>query len=249
MPEEDRGLAIKKPDGDRVFDRLLVALREVVGESARDPSGGGSKIALLHSLLEQPLEPKSIEAAQTPLVGQWRRRLDESTRDCEGDPLDRCLVEALIEASPGLRWIAPYGIGDGADELFLGYTSTQLIGPDIEMRNYQAPFRHPGGLAIWFSLQAPHTLYPRHRHKAPEIYRVLSGTAKWQQGDRLWRIRRPGEWIFHRSHEGHAMQTDMEPLLAMAAWTDHLDAPMSVLDASSKTKMDGQDPMKGGHRR
>lgn len=248
VSEEDRGLAANRPDDDRVFDRLLAALREVVGEHARYPSASRSKIAFLHNLLEQPLEPKPVESADTPPIRQWLQRLDESARDAEASGLDRCLVKALIEASPKLRWIAPYGIGNGADELFFGYASTQLIGPDIVMRDYQAPFRHPGGLAIWFSLQAPHTLYPRHRHKAPEVYRVLSGNAKWQQGERPWRIRRPGEWIFHRSHEGHAMQTDAEPLLSMAAWTDHLDAPMSVLDASPMSGVDGRGRANGGHR-
>ncbi len=215
----------------RVFDRLLAALRERVHESVRDPNDCTEEIALLHDLLQRPLAEKSVEAAATPATKKW---LEKSVSDAARSDPDRNLVDALLEASPRLRWITPYATGDGADELFFGYTATQLIGPDIKMRDYQAPFRHPGDLALWFSLQAPRILYPSHRHRAPEVYLVLAGNAMWQQGDRIWRSRRPGEWIFHASQEGHAMQTRAEPLLSMAAWTDHLHAPMSVLDGSPK---------------
>ncbi|MBF2759916.1 MAG: hypothetical protein ISN28_06555 [Ectothiorhodospiraceae bacterium AqS1] len=228
------------------FDRLLAAVRAVVGEQSLYPGTRTPEIGRLHSLLEQPLEAQAVAAADTPLIGQWLQGLDESIADNGRSGLDRALVKALIEASPGLRWIAPYGIGEGADALFSRYASTQLIGADIAMRDYQAPFRHPGGLALWFSLQAPHTLYPRHRHKAPEVYRVLSGRAKWQRGEGPWRIRPPGEWILHRSFEGHAMQTDAEPLLAMAAWTDHLDAPMPTLETASRAKAGGRESASGG---
>ena len=78
--------------------------------------------------------------------------------------------------------------------------------------------------------RGPGAFYPLHRHKASEIYHVISGTAEWQRDGEPWRRRPPGEWFFHASDQGHAMRTAGEPLLAVAAWIDHLDCPPPVLE-------------------
>ena len=122
-------------------------------------------------------------------------------------PRERRLADALLAASPSLRWIAPYQPGDGADALAAGYAVTMLVGTGIPPRpGYQVPFVNPDVL-VTFTLQAPGLFYPLHRHKAPEIYHVISGAAQWRRDGEPWRQRLPGEWFFHASEQGHAMRT------------------------------------------
>lgn len=90
-----------------------------------------------------------------------------------------------------------------------------LVGPEAAMPSRQIRF----GLY----LQAPATYYPPHSHAAAEHYIVLSGTALWQRGEGAFVSRRPGSYIFHESHESHAMETGREPLLAFWAWCGDLD--------------------------
>jgi Dimethlysulfonioproprionate lyase len=42
--------------------------------------------------------------------------------------------------------------------------------------------------------------------------------ASWQQGEGVWRKRRPGTVIHHASDEPHAMRTGAQPLLALYLW-------------------------------
>ena len=140
------------------------------------------------------------------------------------------LAGALASASAHLRWIAPYQDGEGADDLATGYATTVLSMPGPPPRKgYQAPFANPNVL-VAFTLQAPGIFYPLHRHKAPEIYHVISGTAEWQRDGEPWRTRRPGEWLFHASDQGHAMRTGDEPLLTLVVWIDYLNCPPPVLE-------------------
>ena len=210
------------------IDLLLSATRTAVRYAARAAPSECPETAVLDELLSQPF-PRSVrevEPASTPAVSDF---LDAAVRAATTSR-ERMLASALASASPHLRWNTPYRVGDGADELASGYTSTLLSMPGPPPREgYQAPFASPNVL-VAFSLQAPGILYPLHRHKAPEIYHVISGTAEWQRDGEPWRRRLPGEWFFHASDQGHAMRTGDEPLLAMAAWIDHLDCPPPVLE-------------------
>ena len=145
-------------------------------------------------------------------------------------PRERMLAGALASASPHMRWIAPYRSEEGAEKLAAGYAVTMLSMPGPPPREgYQSLFANPNVL-VAFTLQAPRIFYPLHRHKAGEIYHVISGVAQWQRDGEPWRRRQPGEWLFHAGDQGHAMRTGAEPLLAMAAWIDHLDCPPPVLE-------------------
>ena len=210
------------------FDRLLSATREAVRLAARNPAPQCPETAILDELLSQPVVPSAegVEPVQTPTVAE---HLDAAVQAVAGSP-EGMLAEALAEAAPLLRWGRPYRTGEGADEFVAGYTTTILSMPGPPLREgYQAPFAIPRVL-VAFSLQAPDLLYPLHRHKAPEIYHVISGVAQWRRDGEPWRPRLPGEWFFHATDQGHAMRTGKEPLLALAAWTDHLDCPPPVLE-------------------
>ena len=69
-------------------------------------------------------------------------------------------------------------------EFLKNYAWCEILGPE--------GLRSGLRIACGFLLLGPHTLYPRHRHAAEEIYLPLSGTAQWQQGDGNWRRARAG---------------------------------------------------------
>ena len=182
----------------------------------------------MDDLMSRPFPPgaAAVEPAYTPVVAS---HFDAAVRAAT-TPRERMLAGALTSALPHLRWIAPYQAGEGADDLVAGYAVTVLSMPGPPPRpGYQAPFANPNVL-VAFTLQAPGIVYPLHRHKAPEVYHVISGTAEWQRDGEPWRRRLPGEWLFHASDQGHAMRTGDEPLLTLVAWTDHLDCPPPVLE-------------------
>ena len=207
-------------------DHLLSATRDAVRDAARTAATDCPEVAVLDRLLSRPLVPRTVEPAQPPVVGDWLAAAVQAV----ATPRERGLADALLAAAPSLRWIAPYRPGDGADALAAGYAVTMLVGTGRPPRpGYQMPFVNPDVL-VTFTLQAPGLFYPLHRHKAPEIYHVISGAAQWQRDGEPWRRRLPGEWFFHASDQGHAMRTGDEPLLAMATWIDHLDAPPPVLE-------------------
>ena len=210
------------------IDLLLSATRTAVRHAAGNPTAECPETAILDELLSTPF-PRSANApepAHTPAVSGF---FDAAVRAATTSR-ERMLAGALASASPHLRWIAPYGRGEGADDLVTGYATTMLSMPGPPPREgYQAPFANPKVL-VGFTLQAPDVLYPVHRHLASEIYHVISGEAEWIRDGEPWRRRRPGEWLYHASDQGHAMRTGHEPLLALVAWIDHLDCRPPVLE-------------------
>jgi hypothetical protein len=119
------------------------------------------------------------------------------------------LVADLCRNHHLLMWRQTYAAGDVGDAFLRNYGYAEIVG----MKSI--PSRR---IACGFLILGPSTLYPRHRHEAEEIYIPLSGTARWEQSDAVWRERRPGAVIHHASDEPHSMQTGAEPLLALYIW-------------------------------
>lgn len=210
------------------IELLLSATRTAVRHAAGNAASQCPETAVLDDLMSRPFPrgENAIDSGTTPAVSG---HLDAAIRAAT-TPRERMLAGALASASPHLRWTAPYAADEGAAELLAGYAVTMLSMPGPPPRKgCQAPFANPNVL-VAFTLQAPRILYPLHRHKAREIYHVISGTAQWLRDGEPWRRREPGEWIFHDSGQGHAMHTGDEPLLTLVAWIDHLDCPPPVLE-------------------
>jgi hypothetical protein len=119
------------------------------------------------------------------------------------------LVADLCRNHQLLMWRQTYAAGDVGDAFLRNYGYAEILGVK------SIPRRR---VACGFLILGPSTLYPRHRHEAEEIYIPLRGTARWEQGDAVWRERRPGAVIHHASDEPHSMQTGAEPLLALYIW-------------------------------
>ena len=210
------------------IDVLLSATRTAVRHATQYAAPECPETAILDDLMSQPFRRagNALEPAHTPVVARW---LDVAVQAAT-TPRERMLAGALASASPHLRWIAPYGGEAGVDELAAGYAVAMLSMPGPPPRDgYQAPFANPNVL-VAYTLQAPGVVYPLHRHKAREIFHVISGAAEWQRDGEPWRRREPGEWILHAGDQGHAMRTAGEPLLTLVAWIDHLDCPPPVLE-------------------
>ena len=210
------------------IELLLSATRTAIRHAARSAASECPETVILDDLMSRPFPPcaAAVQPAHTPVVASHF----ESAVRAATTPRERMLAGALASASPHLRWIAPYQAGEGADDLVAGYASTMLSMPGPPPRlDHQAPFANANVL-VGFTLQAPGIVYPLHRHKAPEVYHVISGTAEWRRDGEPWRRRLPGEWLYHASDQGHAMRTGDEPLLTLVAWIDHLDCPPPVLE-------------------
>lgn len=119
-------------------------------------------------------------------------------------PPARPLFDAIAAVHPQLAWRAA---GGGASPI-LG--AVELFGPDGALPC--AAMR--GG----FYFQPPHYFYPRHQHRAEELYLTLSGTAEWFADGAPPHRAAPLAFIHHQSEQPHACRTEAAPLLAFWSW-------------------------------
>lgn len=133
------------------------------------------------------------------------------------------LARRLLAATPHLPWVRSYENLEPSPELeaFQQHYSFVLFAGPV-YRGYDPPVLTEDML-LGFSLQEPNVDYPRHHHRAPEIYGVISGCLDWQVGDTWTRVG-PGDVIVHREHESHAMRTGDEPVLTWVAWPTVADS-------------------------
>ena len=125
-------------------------------------------------------------------------------------PATHALTQALAAAAPALEWRQTYGAADFGAEFLQRYGWTELIG-------LRGPIASES-LAVGFLLLGAGVEYPAHAHEAEEFYLPLAGAALWRRGEGGFALREPGEPIFHRAWEAHAMRTQAAPLLALSLW-------------------------------
>lgn len=130
------------------------------------------------------------------------------------------LARALAGLHAPLPWHYHYKPRDDAPDLATRIGFAELIGP-------RGPLIAPD-CRVGFTLMAPHTFYPLHRHPAVELYLVISGTAEWIAPPTQHFVP-PGECILHATNQPHAMRTEAEPLLALYAWSGDLNTPATYL--------------------
>jgi hypothetical protein len=124
------------------------------------------------------------------------------------------LLADLGRHARSLAWRQTYTAEEVSDEFLRNYGYTEILGPGVPITARR--------IACGFLLLGPDTLYPPHRHEAEEVYVPLSGTARWLQGDGIWRQQPPGAVIYHASEEPHATHTGARPLLALYIWHGRL---------------------------
>ena len=131
------------------------------------------------------------------------------------------IVQALGALAVPLPWHYHYPRRDDAPDLAARIGFAELIGP-------RGPLIADGS-RVGFTLMAPHTFYPLHRHPAVELYVVMAGTAAWIAPP-VEQVVPPGGMVLHPMNQPHAMRTAAEPLLALYAWHGEIDTPATYLD-------------------
>ena len=145
----------------------------------------------------------SFEKSASPLLAYADSAL------ANGNETTESILEMLREVMDILPWEYSYEERSDAPGLAARIGWAELIGP-------KAPFKSDK-FCLGFTLIAPYTLYPEHKHPATELYYVLSGTANWTlNGDTA--PKNPGEIIIHPSMNSHSMETGGETLLALYIW-------------------------------
>jgi hypothetical protein len=96
----------------------------------------------------------------------------------------------------------------------------ELIGPAAPLLSDK--------IRVGFTFMAPDIFYPPHGHPAVELYLVLSRHARWTR-ETVTTCQAPGASILHASLEPHAMETTIEPLLALYLWTGEITSPARYL--------------------
>jgi hypothetical protein len=188
--------------------------------------------ALLDSLRAPELAPFLAEwpdttrrrAAPPPTTLPVLSWLNQATATSTALVFCKELVAAIAAASPGLAWKQTYTAAQTGAAFLENYGWCDIMGTTGVVPSER--------LACGFLLLGPHTLYPRHRHEAEEIYVPLVGTAVWEKGNEVWREQRPGTVIHHSAHIPHATRTSDEALLALYLWrSDNLRQKARLLGA------------------
>ena len=176
--------------------------------------------------LGAPIEKQSITPCTLDVVNENFESAVALTDDAHA----RRVGNALYAIRNELQWIRSYG----------NYAS------DPFMKQFRANFAHtlltwPGdrehslfrseALGISVTIQAPHTYYPTHVHKAVEFYYPLGGTATWLRGEEDWIERAPGSLFFHDTGVRHATRTAEEPLLSLIIWVNDFDGEPVIVRA------------------
>lgn len=124
-------------------------------------------------------------------------------------------LKHLGRCASQLSWRYP-GFGKVPARIAERMAVVEIIGPSGMLIEQELRF------GLLYLEQNSH--YPKHQHAAEELYCVLSGTALWAVDDATPSPRHAGEFIHHKEHQPHQMQTTDESLLAMWVWSGDIDA-------------------------
>jgi len=111
-----------------------------------------------------------------------------------------------------LHWEQSYRREDGLvpDEMLDGYGFAEIIGQ-------RGPFvseRIRAGIGVW----GPGIVYPRHRHRAEEVYIPLAGTAEFVVGEAAETTRTVGDVVHVESGQPHGFRTIDRILVVYYLW-------------------------------
>jgi mannose-6-phosphate isomerase-like protein (cupin superfamily) len=184
---------------------LIAAVKITFARREANDDVVAGEIAKVVSLLE-PLPPLSYE---------FTRNSHAATRHIRaalqaGTAATAALRDVISPIIHFLPWRYSYPLRDDVPGLGQNIAFAEIIGPE-------APFRS-NSVCLGLTLIGPETLYPAHRHPAIELYYVVAGTASWTL-DGVSHDQPPGTYILHPSQAIHAMQTHIEPLLAIYSWS------------------------------
>lgn len=138
------------------------------------------------------------------------QHLEKSLKNAHHSFKNICKTSLLIKDH--LNW----QLNDNYKELFPKYffnkkSYVELIGLSGLLLNNK--------IRIGLLLLGDQVNYPPHHHPASELYNIISGKGFWQKGKKDFIELQPGQEIFHKPWEAHAMKTSQEPILALFSWS------------------------------
>lgn len=188
---------------DAAIENIINAARLVLsGRAAAKDTIGEESAKLLNLAIPEPI--KQFAKSSFPIT----QFIGDALK--HGTPETQPLLDVLAASLPNLPWKYNYEPREDMPDLGLKMAWGEIIGPE-------APYVYDS-FCFGFTLIAPNSLYPVHRHPAIELYYVLSGTAEWTLEGKATK-QPPGTFILHPSNAIHSMQTGDEPLLAMYTWS------------------------------
>ena len=137
------------------------------------------------------------------------------------------LQTALIAASPQMHWREVYR-RDETSPAHLSFDFMDKLGV-YALIGETGPFMSQK-MALYMVYMPAGLSYPWHAHKAEEFYYILSGEAVFRRAGHPDKTLKEGDCLYHSSELPHAMQTYDKPMLSLAVWRNHLDAPAYLLD-------------------
>ena len=122
------------------------------------------------------------------------------------------LIDVFARHRRRLRWEQSYTREDSLvpETMLDGYAFTETLGqcgPFVSLRIR-------AGIGVW----GPGIHYPRHHHRAEEIYLVLAGSAQFSIGDMPPSRRTIGDVVFVPSDTAHGFDTSDELLVVFYLW-------------------------------
>lgn len=205
---------------------LLEAVKDALTAASLTNREGRHYLDIALRGLEVPIERQSVTPITLDVVDAYFESAVVLTEDGHA----RRVGDALYGLRSELQWVRSYP--NYASDPFMkkfreNFTDTLLMWPGDRERGL---FRSDTvGMAV--TLQAPHTDYPTHVHKAVEFYYPLGGRATWLRGEEDWIERAPRSLFFHDTGVRHATRTAEEPLLSLIVWVNDFDSEGVIVRA------------------
>jgi mannose-6-phosphate isomerase-like protein (cupin superfamily) len=119
----------------------------------------------------------------------------------------------LYAANKGrLKWEQSYTRADGVvgEDMLSGYGFAEMIGK-------LGPFLSHA-VRCGIGVYGPAIDYPRHTHKAEEVYLVMSGTAQFKLGQGPAELKSAGDVIYVESMTPHGFTTEDQAMVVFYLW-------------------------------
>ncbi len=202
---------------------MTSAVRAIYADGIEHGHESSQHLDVLCGAIDALGREQNVETHSFPVVEDYYQVSLTQT----SNKLAQSLGDALDSLHDRFFWQQPdYGDAEEFKVLHENYAFALIAGP----KQWSCSNYYTEDVFFGISLQAPHTLYAGHAHKAPEVYYVISGESKWKRGDEDWVDRSSGSLIFHDRYVAHAMQTFNEPLLSLFAWTSDLDCEIMAVN-------------------
>ncbi len=120
------------------------------------------------------------------------------------------LMQALQSLAPHLEWRLTYTAEEVGQHFLDHFGWFELAGPTGHFTSHQARIT----VGYW----GKGLTYPRHQHRAEELYTVVSGEALFQSDGDADEVLGPAATRLHRSNQPHALLTQESPVLTLVFW-------------------------------